>query len=222
MTKRYRSDWEENIKGLGRFFYDVKHASIPELSNSIPSARDLAYVILKTGKEISGPVREGLISCPGEGNILIRDFSALAPNGLMEEAAKAHAEGNEFYIGEDLAKEYVEKAKRHPENDEAIFLRNYFPIHTSKFCSDRRIDFLFRDTKIDIANILEAKGIKAIFIYADSKREIDKHEMPYANQLWMSLFSKDVSGFSGNYQHLHIKEMIHAIEKDAPTLALSR
>ena len=217
MIKRYRSEWEEYIEGLGTFYYNIKNSSIPELNGSIPSARDLAYVIIKTEKEISGPVKEGLISCPGEGNVLIRDFSALA-SGLMEEAAKAHAEGREFYIDKNTARKYVDKAKRQPENDEAIFLRNNFPIQTSKFLEDKRIEFLFGDTKKDIADALEKKKIKAIFFYADSIGETDKHDGPYANQLWMSLFTKAMPGFSGIYKHLHMTHMIHAIEKDPITV----
>ena len=220
MIKRYRSEWEEKIDGLGTFYYNVKNSSIPELNGSIPGTRDLAYIILKTGKEISGPVKEGLISCPGEGNVLIRDFSILA-SGLMEEAAKAHAEGREFYIDEDIARKYVDLAKRHPENDEAIFLRNDFPIKTSRFFEDRRIEFLFGDTRADIADTLEKKGIKGISFYVDSIDEICRHNRPYANQLWMSLFSRIMPGFTGNFKHLHTKKMIHAIEKD-PISALSR
>ncbi len=213
MIKRYRPEWGQYIEGLGTFYYNVEDSSIPRLSESIPSARDLAYVILKIGKEISGPVKEGLISCPGEGNILVRDFSALA-SGSMEKAARDHAEGREFYIDPSIARKYVEKAKGQSENDEAIFLRNNFPVQTSKFFEDKRIEFLFGDTKKDIADTLEKKGISAIFFYADSIGEIDKHDGPYANQLWMSLFTKAMPGFSGNYKHLHIKKMIHAIEKD--------
>ena len=223
--KRYRPEWEEHIEGLGNFLYNIRNSSILELNGSIPSARDLTYVILKKEKEISGPVREGVIAYPGEGNILIRNFPAIVSGKLAEEAARAHADGNEFYIDREKADKYLKIARMHEdnlENSEAIFLRNNFPIQIEKFPEDKRIRFLFRDMKNDIADLLERKGIKEINFYADSREEIDSHTQPYANQLWMSLFSRDMSGFSGNYQHLHIREMIHALVKDNPIPTLAQ
>jgi len=222
VSKKYRPDKEEYIEGIGQFLYNIKIPSfdksleaLADMDASIPSTRDFVYSITKTKKEIYGPVKEAIISYPGEGNLLIRNSLIIEFKELAEAGARAHEQGRELYLeGEygEKANKLLEIAKKESPNDEAIFLRNNFPIQVQRFNEDKRINWMFKDTKEELANILCKKDIRAISFYVDSKDEVNRHTKPYINQLWLSLFSKDQSGFLGNYKFLHTPISIHAIK----------
>ncbi len=226
MSKKYRPDKEEYIEGIGQFLYNIKIPSfdksleaLADMGASIPSTRDFAFVIIKTGREIYGPVREAIIHYPNEGNLLIRNSLILESKALAESGAIAHAHGKEIYLEgehEEKARLLLEKAKKYPENDEAIFLRNHLLISTQRFSEDKRIKWLFGDTQEDINAILNKEHIKEISFHVDSKDEVNRHAKPYTNQLWLTLFSKDMSGFSGNLKFFHNSISIHAVKKPKP------
>ncbi len=223
MSKKYRPDKEEYIEGIGQFLYNIKIPSfdksleaLAELNASMPTARELVCPMIKSGRELYGPVREAVISYPKEGNLLIRNSLILEFKELAEAGAIAHANGKELYLQgeyEEKAKRYIELAKKYPENDEAIFLRNDFPISLQKFDKDKRIDWIFKDTKEELAALLHKKGINTISFYVDSRDDINRHARPYINQLWLTLITKDMSGFSGIYKFFHSSISIHAIKK---------
>lgn len=227
MSRKYPPEEEIYIEELdANFLFNIKLPSfnntlevLTELNAELPTARDLFFVMLKTRKNIYGVVKEEIISYPGEGNLLIRDPLVLQSKEFLNKSVEAHFAGREAYLNgntQELLGEYLQKAKKCPRNNKAIFLgKNHNPVSLDKFKDDKKIRFMFDDLAEKAAEYLSEKEIKELKFYSDSEQEVDKHPHPYINPIWFTLSKGNTKGFLASYKFMAIKPIyLHAIQSN--------
>lgn len=186
---------EAEIENLGRISYveapfDEALQSLKDNPNEFISARDLAYARTQEDSQHSlshygSYIKEGDIYIPNKSpQILLIRNSPLLQLELAKEAVKAHQSGKEYFIAEELAKEYSEKASE-DQNSGVFSLTNLAAIATNKFDTDKRTLWLFQDQAEKYGKFLYDLGITEMPLWFNDKSYINEQVSPFANQLWL-------------------------------------
>ncbi len=181
--------------------FDHGLSVITSNKGEIISIKNLAYVIIQTnmGSGLSryglgSYVREGVMTVRHLGNFLIRN-SPLLRLELAKEVANKYGP---YFIEENLAKSYIDKASSEDPDSEVFHLNDNSAIPTKKFDRDKRALWLFQEQSNNIGRFMYDHGFEEMclrfwnqddyhFIKKDGD---DKNVKPIVHQLFWPGFYK--------------------------------